>query len=80
MSVGIVLHPRITKTGKPSKIRLDLDNSIKPTLDALNGLAWVDDSQVVGIHAVVGPAMVEGGMTITVEPAYAGHYPFPVGD
>ena len=29
----------------------DLDNRIKATLDALNGLAWHDDSQVAEIHA-----------------------------
>jgi crossover junction endodeoxyribonuclease RusA len=31
--------------------RKDLDNMIKLILDALNGLAWKDDSQVVSIVA-----------------------------
>jgi len=31
--------------------RGDLDNTLKVLGDALNGLAWVDDSQVVEIHA-----------------------------
>ena len=29
----------------------DLDNRIKVTLDALNGIAWRDDKQVAEIHA-----------------------------
>lgn len=31
--------------------RPDLDNLIKPILDALNGVAFVDDSQIVQIYA-----------------------------
>ncbi len=29
----------------------DLDNRIKVTMDAMNGIAWEDDSQVVELHA-----------------------------
>ena len=34
------------KTGRP-----DLDNLIKGVMDALNGILWLDDAQVVRIHA-----------------------------
>jgi Holliday junction resolvase RusA-like endonuclease len=33
-------------------LRGDLDNYVKLTLDALNGVAWADDGQVVRILAV----------------------------
>jgi len=33
-------------------LRGDLDNYVKLTLDALNGVAWEDDRQVVRISAV----------------------------
>ena len=33
-------------------LRGDLDNYVKLTLDALNGVAWEDDRQVVRIRAV----------------------------
>jgi len=33
-------------------LRGDLDNYLKLTLDALNGVAWIDDGQVVRILAV----------------------------
>lgn len=68
MSVGITLHPRLTKRGAESKTRLDLDNALKVTLDALNGIAWLDDSQVVVIHAVVGAGVADGGITVEVAP------------
>ena len=61
--VDIVFHRSIQKSGskavktakltgkvKPT-IKPDLDNYIKAVLDGLNGLAWVDDSQIVNISA-----------------------------
>jgi crossover junction endodeoxyribonuclease RusA len=48
---------RVTMTfyeGKrPPQQRQDLDNLIKQVLDALNHVAWVDDTQVMGITAEV---------------------------
>ena len=35
---------------RPSK-KPDIDNYIKGTLDALNGIYWHDDGQIVDIHA-----------------------------
>lgn len=61
--VDIVFHRSIQKSGskavktakltgkvKPT-IKPDLDNYIKAVLDGLNGLAWVDDSQIINISA-----------------------------
>lgn len=67
VSVRITLHPRTTKDGKASRSRLDLDNIIKITIDALNGIAWRDDSQIVWILAEVGGAMDGGGVTVGLE-------------
>lgn len=39
-------NPRLWKAGKP-----DIDNLIKSIHDALNGIAWIDDSQVSWINA-----------------------------
>jgi len=33
------------------QMRGDLDNTLKVLLDALNGIAYVDDDQVVALHA-----------------------------
>ena len=66
VAVEIVLHPKLTKKGVASLARMDLDNCIKVTLDALNGVAYADDGQVVRLFAEVGPAMVGGGLSVSV--------------
>lgn len=45
--IHVTTSPHNAKT-----LRGDLDNYIKLTLDALNGVAWRDDGQVVRINAV----------------------------
>ena len=69
VAVAITFHPKLTKQGKASETRLDLDNVIKVTLDALNGSAWRDDKQVTRIVAELGAAIPHGGLTVSVEQA-----------
>ena len=67
VSVSIALLPKLTKRGLASLTRMDLDNCIKVTLDALNGIAYFDDAQVVNLSARIGPAVEGGGLEICVE-------------
>lgn len=65
--VSVTLHPRLTKAGKASAARIDLDNAIKATIDALQGVAFLNDKQVVRLTAEVGQAVTHGGLTVGVE-------------
>ena len=53
----------------------DLDNRIKQLLDALRGLAYTDDAQIVHIDATRHDGKRKGRIDVTIEPAlirYAG--------
>ena len=50
---------------RPAK-RGDLDNSLKVLLDALKGIAFVDDSQVVELHAYRMDDREAPGVTVRV--------------
>jgi crossover junction endodeoxyribonuclease RusA len=45
---------------------LDLDNALKVAIDALNGIAYVDDSQIKRLTAAVGEPVQGGGLSIKV--------------
>jgi crossover junction endodeoxyribonuclease RusA len=65
--VSIALQPKLTLKGKANRTRIDLDNCIKVTLDALNGVAYLDDSQVVAITAHIASPVACGGLMVIVE-------------
>jgi crossover junction endodeoxyribonuclease RusA len=41
----------VTK-GEGKMVKADIDNLSKAVMDALNGIAWVDDEQVVSLSAI----------------------------
>ncbi len=65
--VWLTLHPRMNKDGSASKTVLDLDNSLKAALDALQGVAYVNDRQIKALAAKYGPPTPNGGATVAVE-------------
>lgn len=64
--VELLLHPRMTKQGEASKSRMDLDNCLKVAIDALNGVAFVDDKQVRKLVAEVVDPVPGGGLSVRV--------------
>lgn len=64
--IDLCLCPKQNKDGTASKVRLDLDNAIKVMIDALNGIAYADDKQVVEINATLGNAHPDGAIFVTV--------------
>ena len=74
VSILAILHPRMTKKGKASETRIDLDNCCKVSLDALQGIAYEDDKQVHRIVMEVGAPVMGGGLTLEVKPAMAGEF------
>lgn len=55
-------------SSEPDVYKPDADNVAKLVLDALNGVAWADDSQVMSLHVVKSPRtrVTSDGMTIRV--------------
>ena len=68
VAVDVTLHPKATKAGLASKTRLDLDNVLKLSLDALNGIGYADDKQIVRVSAAIGEPITDGGLTVAVTP------------
>lgn len=75
VAVRVLLHPKATKAGVAFRRRIDLDNALKATLDACQGVAFVNDSQVVRLSAEIAPAKRDGGLTVTISPAHDGGLP-----
>lgn len=65
MHVSIILQPKQNKDGSASKTRIDLDNALKAGFDALNGIVWADDKQIVKVTAQVGFPVPDGGMSVS---------------
>ena len=65
--VRLALCPELTRKGVASKTRLDLDNCLKAALDALQGVAFSNDKQVVKLIAELGPAQVGGALMVEIE-------------
>ena len=67
VKVLATLHPKLTRKGVASLVRIDLDNCVKVVLDALQGVAYDNDNQIEDLHLLLGPAMSDGGLTVHVE-------------
>jgi crossover junction endodeoxyribonuclease RusA len=67
VAVTYMLHPRRNVDGTASKRRLDLDNCQKVVTDALNGIAWIDDKQIVDFRVMLGEPVDGGALTVTIE-------------
>ena len=60
------LHPKLNKDGSASKTRLDVDAPAKALLDALNGVAYLDDKQVVRLVGELSHPVDGGGLSVRV--------------
>lgn len=69
VAINVLLHPKKTKKGEASKTRIDLDNALKVVIDAMQGVIYANDSQVVRIVAEIGCPLTDGGLTIEVKEA-----------
>lgn len=74
VSVEIMTYRALPKsrpkrvTSEPDTLKPDADNVAKAVLDALNGVAWADDAQVVRLHVIKQPReRCREGMTIRIE-------------
>lgn len=66
----VSLHPRKPKKASSKPVRcIDLDNATKAAIDALNGLAWQDDSQMVEILSRKAEPVEAGALIVEWEVA-----------
>jgi len=63
----LIIHPKARKreTGRPHRC-LDTSNAIKCVEDALQGVAYINDSQVVSISAKRGDPVPQGALSVEV--------------
>lgn len=69
VAVELVLHPRLTANGRASQTRLDVDAPIKPLLDALQGIAYTNDKQVIRVSSAIGAPIPNGGLSVSISGA-----------
>lgn len=61
LSVSVTFHASAPKSwprrllGSSWTQKPDVDNAVKAVLDALNGVAWSDDAQIIRLHAEKAP-------------------------
>lgn len=64
IELHVDIFPKQNKDGTESKKLLDIDNCLKVALDALEGLAYIDDKQVRRLIVNYGAAKIDGGLLI----------------
>ena len=69
VSIDITLYPKRNKDGSANAKVMDLDNCLKVVLDALQGVAYHNDKQVVALTAKYANEPKEnGGVKVCIEP------------
>lgn len=66
VELSMKLHPKLTTKGKASRTLIDLDNCIKVCLDALQGVLYVNDNQVIKLTAEIGEPVLGGGLSVGI--------------
>ena len=68
--LDVILHPKAKKDGTASAVRIDLSNCLKAAEDALQGVCYENDRQVIGVHLRLSEeAVPSGAMRVMVRPA-----------
>jgi crossover junction endodeoxyribonuclease RusA len=67
VEIIVILHPKKPKRPSARPVRCqDLDNVLKVAIDALQGIAYVNDSQIVSIRATKGDPVPCGALSVEV--------------
>lgn len=67
VSMVVEIRPRMTITGRASKVCVDIDNPLKKLLDAMQGIVYENDKQVKRLYVYYGEPIEKGAIVVTVE-------------
>ena len=68
LATDCILHAVFNPPATAGFVRYDLDNLLKPTQDALKGIAYFDDNQVRCLHVRFGNRSGNGSVLVRIEP------------
>lgn len=63
----VAIHPKLTISGLPSKVLIDIDAPLKKLFDSLEGLVYENDKQIKKLYVYYAEPIINGGLTVNID-------------